>query len=363
MLSSWSSWVDGFGNLNIVGDVLNRTSVRRDATIKARLLNAQGTQLGATKSVQPYSSPIAAGARSPFAYYAPAPAGYDHIQLSLDATNWTAGPMDGALRVIANAPRTDVGGDRHYTGTLRNDSPFGISEWIVSVGLYTSGGTLANTWHHYSDIGLEPGGSAPFEIILPDHYTGATTHLYQAEGISADYGKLAVSWDNYFDDIGATAFRGDVIWLAESDITHGCADGRFCPTSQLTRGQMAAFLDRALHLPTTATDFFTDDDDSIFEAAINRLAKSGITGGCAADRFCPASRLTRGQMAAFLDRGLDLPATATDFFTDDDDSIFETSINELAASGITGGCAPGRFCPDALVTRGQMAAFLRRALS
>jgi hypothetical protein len=39
-------------------------------------------------------------------------------------------------------------------------------------------------------------------------------------------------------------------------------------------------------------------------------------------------------------------------------------IEALAASGVTTGCAgsPLRYCPDAPVTRGQMAVFLARAL-
>jgi S-layer family protein len=34
----------------------------------------------------------------------------------------------------------------------------------------------------------------------------------------------------------------------------------------------------------------------------------------------------------------------------------------LASAGITGGCGPGSYCPDAAVTRGQMAVFLATAL-
>ncbi|MDH4117739.1 MAG: S-layer homology domain-containing protein [Acidimicrobiia bacterium] len=36
-------------------------------------------------------------------------------------------------------------------------------------------------------------------------------------------------------------------------------------------------------------------------------------------------------------------------------------MNALAASGITTGCTSTAFCPNDVVTRGQMAAFLRRA--
>ena len=37
-------------------------------------------------------------------------------------------------------------------------------------------------------------------------------------------------------------------------------------------------------------------------------------------------------------------------------------IEALAASGITGGCGSGNYCPDAPLTRGQMAVFLSKAL-
>ena len=43
-------------------------------------------------------------------------------------------------------------------------------------------------------------------------------------------------------------------------------------------------------------------------------------------------------------------------------STFHREVEAMAASGITGGCGGGKFCPDAPVTRGQMAAYLSRAL-
>jgi hypothetical protein len=52
-------------------------------------------------------------------------------------------------------------------------------------------------------------------------------------------------------------------------------------------------------------------------------------------------------------------------FVDDNNSGFETDIEKLATAGITKGCNPpvnDRFCPTDAVTRGQMAAFLSRAL-
>ena len=164
-----------------------------------------------------------------------------------------------------------------------------------------------------------------------------------------------------FIDIASSSFLDAIHWLLYEGITGGCGNGRYCPTASVTRVQMAMFLDRAIGLPPTTEDFFTDDDGITGEASIDRLAASGITGGCTATTFCPNDRVTREQMAMFLDRALDLPSTTTDFFTDDEGRTGEAAINRMAAAGLTGGCSPTQYCPTASVTREQMAAFLRRA--
>ncbi|MGH8924762.1 MAG: S-layer homology domain-containing protein [Acidimicrobiia bacterium] len=167
-----------------------------------------------------------------------------------------------------------------------------------------------------------------------------------------------------FVDIAGSGFEEDIIWLAAQGITNGCSPApnpMFCPNASVTRGQMAAFLNRALSL-APGPDAFSDDEGSIFEADINAVAHAGITVGCTPTAFCPNDLITRGQMAAFLDRALDLP-DGPDVFSDDNGSIFEVNINALARSGITFGCSATNFCPNAAVTRGQMAAFLHRAES
>ena len=57
------------------------------------------------------------------------------------------------------------------------------------------------------------------------------------------------------------------------------------------------------------------------------------------------------------------PAPATATFADvPTNYIYFRAIEALAASGITGGCGGGNFCPNQNVTRGEIAAFLARAL-
>jgi hypothetical protein len=174
-------------------------------------------------------------------------------------------------------------------------------------------------------------------------------------------------WDDYLNihepSIEAAAAEG---------ITRGCnppTSDRFCPNGTVDRGQMAAFLVRALDLPSTSTDFFADDEDSIFEADINSLAAAGVTRGCNPpynDRYCPTKAVTRGQMAAFLVRGFGYSdAGGGDLFADDDESVFAGDIDRLGTAGVTRGCNPpdnDRYCPNDVVKRDQMASFLARAL-
>jgi hypothetical protein len=175
----------------------------------------------------------------------------------------------------------------------------------------------------------------------------------------------------FFDVPDTNVFSTDVAWLADEGITGGCNppwSDFYCPEDPVTRGQMAAFLVRALGLTVSGTYQFADDDDSVFETDIERLAESGITFGCnppSSDLFCPGAVVTRGQMAAFLVRALGLTETGSASFVDDVMSVFERDIERLAHAGITLGCNPptnSRFCPELPVTREQMAAFLHRAL-
>jgi hypothetical protein len=175
-----------------------------------------------------------------------------------------------------------------------------------------------------------------------------------------------------FSDDNGNIHEPAIEAIAAEGITKGCnppVNTMYCPDGTVTRGQMAAFLNRALHLPATSKDYFTDDDDSVFEGDINRLAASGITKGCnppTNTMYCPDGSVTRGQMAAFLVRGFGYTDNGGgDLFVDDDDSIFEGDIDRLGTAGVTKGCNPptnDRYCPTAPVRRDQMASFLTRAL-
>ena len=98
----------------------------------------------------------------------------------------------------------------------------------------------------------------------------------------------------------------------------------------------------ALNLPRPVTDVFadfpvcppymgtfSDDDHSQFQFAIEWMLFEGHTTGCnrAVTRYCPRDSLTRGEMAAFLVRALGYTDNGGgDLFVDDDDSIFDGDL-------------------------------------
>jgi hypothetical protein len=204
----------------------------------------------------------------------------------------------------------------------------------------------------------------PYEVVdLVAGASGAVRVEIRHDRFDAPSEPYALAWSvsGPFVDADSSIFRPDILWAWQAGITSGCATDRYCPDQPVTREQMASFLARALHLPATSRDYFTDDERSQHEANINRVAAAGITTGCAATRYCPGATVTREQMASFLARAFALPAATRDYFTDDERSQHEANINRVAAAGITTGCAATRYCPTSSVTRGQMAAFLHRA--
>jgi len=159
--------------------------------------------------------------------------------------------------------------------------------------------------------------------------------------------------------------------LAESGITAGCGNGNYCPDSPVTRAQMAVFLERGIHgsgfSPPAATgNVFLDVAATDFAASfIEQFFLDGITSGCGNNNYCPNAEVTRDQMAVFLLRAKHgagySPPPATGVFDDVPLNHWAVHwIEQLAAEEITSGCGNNNYCPDAVVTRGQMAVFLVR---
>src|SRR5690606_28530915 len=94
-----------------------------------------------------------------------------------------------------------------------------------------------------------------------------------------------------------------------------------------------------------------DDDLLPIRDDIDWLAELGVITGCGEKSFCPDQVVSRGQLASLLHRALGLPYVGRNVFTDDAGSVHEAAIDAVAEAGIMGGCDPKRFCPALPATR------------
>jgi hypothetical protein len=193
-------------------------------------------------------------------------------------------------------------------------------------------------------------------------------------------GHVRNAWFADFLDVGSGhMFHDSVEGLVRAGVTAGCGAGRYCPDESVTRAQMAVFLQKAQfgtdYLPPACLGVFQDVECAPSAAFavdwIEQLFSQGITGGCNSTPllYCPSAPVTRAQVAVFLlktKHGSDYsPPPCSGIFKDvvcTPGIGFPDWIEALAAEGITGGCGSGNYCPSNPVTRGQMAAFIRRAL-
>ena len=181
-----------------------------------------------------------------------------------------------------------------------------------------------------------------------------------------------------FQDVPSSdPFWNFVHAIYNAGVTSGCTPTNYCPSAPVTRGQMAVFLLRSregsAYLPPAcaAAPFSDVPVTHPFCSWIQELSLRGITSGCSAGSYCPEAAASRAQMAVFLLRskegsGYNPPACnpASPPFQDvPATSPFCPFIQELSVRGITGGCAPGFYCPDASISRGQMAVFLSRTFA
>jgi hypothetical protein len=248
--------------------------------------------------------------------------------------------------------------DCNWTATT-NDSFITITEGQSGTGNGTVSYTLepnpSNTTRRTGTITI---GSRTFTVLQgPQFFDVATNHPF-------------------YTFIGKLAARG---------ATLGCSSGSYCPDGNVTREQMAIFIERALGVftppPGPQTPTFADVPNSgatdYGYEFIEDFVARGITQGCIAGPprlYCPTANVTREQMAIFIIRALGMftppPGPQTPTFQDVPNSgatdYSYEFIEEFVRRGITSGCEAGPprlYCPTAAVTRGQMAVFLVRAFN
>jgi sugar lactone lactonase YvrE len=169
-----------------------------------------------------------------------------------------------------------------------------------------------------------------------------------------------------FSDVVSTSAFGPYIYsIYKEGITKGCGTGLYCPTSNVTRGEMAAFIIRSIYREdfshTTTAHFIDVPANSAFFKYVQKMKDLGYTA--VTETYDVNGAVTRGQMAAFIIRsiyGENFSYTTAPYFTDVPSSnTFFKYVQKMKDLGYT--AVTGTYEVNSLVTREQMAAFLSRA--
>ena len=271
----------------------------------------------------------------------------------------------GDVRLLAAV--TDRRGnprDRAADGALRG-APGGDAA-VRMFGLPASADgqiQVRSTARVLASVTTDDAGRLANQVELPgDLPPGDHTLVVTVGGATVSVG---ISVEADFPDVAADSVHVDAIEaLAEDGVFQGQPDGTFGPARGLLRSQMATILTRLLGLEVdedAAVPFVDVADGATHGASIAAITASGLTDGCAQQRFCPDTVVTRGQLAAFLARAYDLPEVDADPFTDIATVMLADEIRAAAAAGIIDGFGDGTFRPGEPVTRAQAASMLLNA--
>ena len=291
---------------------------------------------------------------------------------------------DGALYGVAKGGFGGFGGGGVVYRLAIAAAPASVTAIEPASGRAAGGTLIAITGEHLYGVSVVTiGGAAATAPAVPDQgqiftvspslQAGTLNDVtVGAPGIRADAGPtLAAAWFADFNDVPQDdIFHADVETIFRAGITAGCGGGNYCRNDAVRRDQMAVFLLKAEHgsdyVPPACTPVFADVAcPGTFADWIGQLVTEGVTAGCGGGNYCPASPVTRAQMAVFLLKTKEgssyVPPPAAGIFGDvPQNDPFAPWIEEIANRGITAGCqaAPPLYCPANPNTRGQMAVFL-----
>lgn len=250
------------------------------------------------------------------------------------------------------------------SGSVAATAPASCTYPIRSTASWiTIGNGLSGSGNHIATFTVAPNpANTPRTAAV--RVGGRIAHVVQAgANLAPDFGDVPPQHP-FFSFVTLMKARG---------ITQGCSSNPplYCPDEPVTRGQMAAFLIRAIFAGhefayERTVPVFTDVPAAHpFFKYIQKLRELNVTLGCTDTEFCPDAHVTRGQMAAFIIRavhGQTFPFTPQPYFTDvPAGHPYFTFVQKMKDFGFTSGCTAAEYCAASSITRAQMAAFIIRA--
>jgi hypothetical protein len=185
-------------------------------------------------------------------------------------------------------------------------------------------------------------------------------HLRIDEVAISDAGP--VGCPDAFDDDEDSIHEQALNRLADLEVFHGCGPFLACPDDPISRGDFFGMVAGVVDF-APGPDSFDDDTEHWASAGIDALAAGGVIDGCGDRKVCPDDPITRAAAAQLIVEAFDLPPGDPTGFADVSDPALVAIADALAAAGVSGGCGHERFCPWLDLTRAQAAALVANAVA
>ncbi len=171
-----------------------------------------------------------------------------------------------------------------------------------------------------------------------------------------------------FNDVPANHWSTKAIYdLTNRKVVQGYGNNIFGFGDNVTRGQVARMIYMYVKPADADASFknpFTDIKGHLFEKEIRALAKAGLVNGFGDGKYGPDDILTREQMAQVLTNAFKFKATKTTKFADvDKNSWSYDAISALEENGVTIGTGGNMYSPKMFVTREAYSQFLFNSIN
>ena len=165
-----------------------------------------------------------------------------------------------------------------------------------------------------------------------------------------------------FKDVPETSKYKEATDFLVTKGVKGFKDGTFGFNQNITRADAAVMLANVLELDIEGAPSagFTDVNPR-FEKHVNALYAAGITKGAGNNKFNSFAEITRGELAIWIQKAFNLKATNTKIAFTDVDVRYTDAVAALVENKVTLGKTTTSFGTTAQATRGEYALFLHRA--
>lgn len=207
------------------------------------------------------------------------------------------------------------------------------------------------------------GSDNGMKMVIKDQYDGLYTIIQK---------------DKTFKDMGTHWAREDVEKLASKSIITGVDEQNFAPEKEISRAEFATLLIRALGMKVDVSDTASSQFQDIhvtdwYAHMVNTAAKAGLIEGFDDGTFRPLVQVTREQMAAMINRTIQITGSQQESYAQDtilnpfsdQHSIDNWARDAMAFTlqkGLIQGVTETQLNPNAFATRAQAAVMLKRLL-